>query len=171
MSEIAAVGCGPMIVVITDSPDAQRRRPETEELLGDPKHVPSDERETEVAVTDGRNANLWEQRNGGGIERVGWGNPDVGLDPMALKNLDSAAEFLFLLGNWDTGEFGSFYRCNDARTVRYIPVLVSVQGDGPTARLPGSDPLPKVLDWRVHLQNRILVIGNDGQDRFQILIE
>src|SRR6266404_832266 len=158
-----------MVVMITHSPSARWRGPETEELLRNPKYVSSiEERESEVPVTDRGDAELGEERHRGGIKGIAGGNPDMRLDALALKNLHPAPEFRFLFCSRNTSEFGFLFDRNDSPMARHIPVLVSVQGDGPAARLPTSNALPKILDGRFDLENRITVVRHHRKDRFEI---
>src|SRR6266404_5830896 len=99
-----------MVVMIAHSPSARWRGPETEELLRNPEYVSSiQERESEVPVTDCGDAEPGEERYRGGIKGIAGGDPDMRLDPLALKNLHPAPEFRFLFWSRNTSEFGLLF--------------------------------------------------------------
>ena len=74
------------------------------------------------------------------------------LIPCWLKICIPLSELLLLLHGRNARKFRFLPDRHYSRMAGDIPVLVSMQGDGPTPALPGSDPLPKILNGRIDLQ-------------------
>src|SRR5689334_5422014 len=130
-----------------------------------------DEWAPEPAGGNGVDPKSGQQGKGSFVKRVPGGDPDVGLYSFTRKDFGAKTELLLLLQRWEGSEFALLPESDQAAVGSDIKVLITVHGNGPAEFLPSADSLPKIGDWCVGLENRILVIGNDCQDRLDVVME
>ena len=68
-------------------------------------------------------------------------------------------------------EFTFLSESDQAAVVRNVEVLIAVHGDGPAEILPSADAPPEVSHWRTGLENGVLVIGHNRENRLDIVVD
>src|SRR5690242_15054979 len=97
-------------------------------------------------------------------------NPDAREYSFALEDFHSMLELLPLLGLRQASKLAFFSDTDKARIAADIAMLEPVQRDCPTTVLPGTNALPKIPSRRVYLQRRVLVVRNNCEQWFNLML-
>lgn len=103
------------------------------------------------------------------VKGMGRSNPDIRLNTLLLKDLQTGDEFSILLGVAESGKFTVAIEANQARRASYIAMLVSMEADRPSSLLPASNPVPEMRIGRFLHQLRIAIVGNYRDDRADVI--
>src|ERR1700730_18319587 len=101
---------------------------------------------------------------------MGGRNPKAGPDTFPIEYSVGRADLTLLHLARQAREFAARSDTDDTRVVRHKAVLPAVHPNGPAAPLPPADALPECWVGARNIQFGILIVGNDGQDRANLLL-
>ncbi len=141
-------------------PHAKGHSAESPQLLWNPHHILGIAMWIESQpVADGADPKLTKS-DGIFVERMGWRDPTIGAHSFAGKDFESLFQIGSLLFQGNTGKLAVRLQPNDAGILADVSMLISVQTDRPSARLPSSHSLPKAFVRFAFVKVGILIVGD-----------
>jgi len=131
----------------------------------------ADEGAPEPTGGDGIDAEFGKEGNGGFVEGISGRDPNVRFNSFTGEDFSSATQLVLLHRRWERSEFALFSESDQAAIFGDVEVLVAMHGDGPAERLPPANALPEVGDWRAGLENGVLIVGDDSENRLNVVMK
>ena len=138
------------------------------ELLRNPSEAAAKERAAGKAIGDQMNSLGAERLQGVRVESVARGDPDSGVEAVSCAGCRGLREIHDALSSGgDAGELRGASQAEQAASAAGAEMPIAVQTDDGSCGLKSTHLAPEVGVGRGDREFRVVVVGNDGENRLQ----